>query len=79
VQAGLGVAFVSKLVVSDEIERGELASFRVEGADPMRRSIYLLLPDRDSTHAERAFIATLGDCCAVTIAGCTVKGSNGKP
>jgi molybdate transport repressor ModE-like protein len=76
VQAGLGIAFVSKLVVSDEIDRGELISFRVEGVEPMRRSIFLLLPDRDSTHAERAFIATLGDCCAVTIAGCTIKGAD---
>ncbi|MDQ2940390.1 MAG: LysR substrate-binding domain-containing protein [Actinomycetota bacterium] len=79
VQAGLGVGFVSKLVVADEIERGELISFRIEGAEPMRRSIYLLLPgDRDSTPSERAFIATLSDCCAVSIAGCTAKDSNGK-
>jgi LysR family transcriptional regulator, low CO2-responsive transcriptional regulator len=74
VQAGLGVGFVSKLVVADEIERGELVGFGIEGAEPMRRSIYLLLPDdRDSTPSERAFIATLSDCCAVSVAGCTVK------
>jgi molybdate transport repressor ModE-like protein len=80
VQAGLGIGFVSKLVVSDEIERGELVSFRVEGAEPMRRSIYLLLPDdRDSTHAERAFISTLSDCCEVSIAGCTVRRLDGSP
>jgi molybdate transport repressor ModE-like protein len=73
VQAGLGVGFVSKLVVEDELERGELVSFRLEGVEPMRRSIYLLLPaDRESTPSERAFIATLSDCCAVSIAGCTV-------
>ena len=78
VQAGLGVGFVSKLVVADEIERDELVSFRIEGAEPMRRSIHLLLPDdRDSTPSERAFIATLSDCCAVKITGCTVDG-NGK-
>jgi molybdate transport repressor ModE-like protein len=81
VQAGLGVGFVSKLVVEDEIERGELVSFRIEGAEPMRRSIYLLLPDdRDSTPSERAFIATLSDCCSVSVAGCTTGGgSNGGP
>ena len=74
VQAGLGVGFVSKLVVADEIERGELVGFGIDGAEPMRRSIYLLLPDdRDSTPSERAFIATLSDCCAVSVAGCTVK------
>lgn len=78
VQAGLGIGFVSSLVVADELERGELVSFRIEGAKPMRRSIYLLLPDdRDATPAERAFIATLSDCCAVSIAGCTVDGSKG--
>jgi LysR family transcriptional regulator, low CO2-responsive transcriptional regulator len=80
VAAGLGVGFLSQLVVRDEIERGELVSFRLEGADPMRRSIHLLRPaDRDLTPSEQAFVATLSDCCAVSIAGCTVKSSNGKP
>jgi LysR family transcriptional regulator, low CO2-responsive transcriptional regulator len=79
VAAGLGIAFVSKLVVAGEIERGELESFRIEGIGPIRRSIYLLrADDRHQTPAERAFIATLSDCCAVSIAGCTVKGSNGN-
>lgn len=79
VRAGLGIGFLSKLVVADELERDELVSFRIEGAEPMRRSIHLLLPDdRDSTPSERAFITTLSDCCAVSIAGCTAKGSNGK-
>src|SRR5919201_632025 len=72
VQAGLGVGFVSKLVVEDEVGRGELVSFRIEGTEPMRRSIYLLLPDdRESTPSERAFIATLSDCCSVSVAGCS--------
>lgn len=79
VQAGLGVGFLSKLVVGDELDRGELMSFRIEGAEPMRRSIYLLMPaDREPTPSEQAFIATLSDCCAVSVAGCTVKGSNGS-
>jgi molybdate transport repressor ModE-like protein len=80
VQAGLGIGFVSKLVVDDEVERGELVSFRIEGCEPMRRSIYLLLPDdRDSTPSERAFIATLSDCCSVSVAGCSVNSkSNGN-
>lgn len=76
VRAGLGIGFVSKLAVEDEIDRAELVGFRIEGVEPMRRSIQLLLPDdRDSTPAERAFIATLSDCCAVSIAGCKVKPS----
>ena len=74
VAAGLGIGFVSKLVVEGELERGELISFRVDGIDRIRRSIYLLRSDdRDPTPAERAFIATLSDCCAVSIGGCTVK------
>jgi DNA-binding transcriptional LysR family regulator len=79
VQAGLGVGFVSRLVVADELDRGELVSFQIEGAEKMRRSVYLVLPDdRESTPSERAFIATLSDCCAVSIAGCTV-GDQSKP
>jgi molybdate transport repressor ModE-like protein len=73
VQAGLGIGFVSRLVVEDELRRGELVSFRLAGGDPMRHAIYLLTPDpRESTPAERAFIATLSDCCSVSVAGCTV-------
>ena len=45
---------------------------RLEGAKPMMRSVQLLRPEgRDPTPSERAFMATLGDCCSVTIAGCT--------
>jgi DNA-binding transcriptional LysR family regulator len=66
--------------VADELERGELVGFRLDGVEPMRRAIHLLLPDdRDSTPSERAFIATLGDCCSVSVAGCRVDGStNGR-
>jgi molybdate transport repressor ModE-like protein len=72
VAAGLGVGFVSRLVVEDELERGELISFRVEGTKPMRRSVYLLRPGgRDPVPAERAFIETLCSCCSASVAGCT--------
>ncbi|MGB2852208.1 MAG: LysR substrate-binding domain-containing protein, partial [Solirubrobacterales bacterium] len=71
VQAGLGIGFLSELVVGDEVDRGELATFSIESCKPMNRAIHLLLPDdRDSTPAERAFMATLGDCCSVSIGGC---------
>jgi molybdate transport repressor ModE-like protein len=74
VAAGLGIGFVSELVVADEVGRGELARFRLEGAEPMRRSVYLLRPDgRDPTPSERAFIQTLCSCCSATVAGCTVE------
>jgi len=65
VAAGLGVGFVSRLVVADELDRGELMAFALEGADPMRRSVYVLRPDgRDATPSERAFIRTLRSGCA---------------
>jgi LysR family transcriptional regulator, low CO2-responsive transcriptional regulator len=75
VRAGLGIGFVSRLVVAEEVERGELEPFTVEGAGPMQRSVYLLRADgRDPVPAERAFIQTLGSCCkAVGVAGCVVE------
>ncbi len=74
VEAGLGVGFVSKLVVQEELGRGELVGFQVEGADPMRRSVYLLRPDgRSPTPSERAFIQTLCSCCSASVAGCTAE------
>src|SRR4051812_12559174 len=72
VAAGLGIGFVSNLVVADEVGRGELESFTLEGAGPMRRAVYLLRPDgRAATPAERAFIETLCSCCSASVAGCT--------
>jgi molybdate transport repressor ModE-like protein len=74
VAAGLGIGFVSRLVVADELGRGELVAFTLDGGEPMRRSVYLLRPDgRDATPSERAFIRTLGSCCAASVAGCTVE------
>jgi molybdate transport repressor ModE-like protein len=65
VRAGLGIGFVSRLEVSEEIERGELEAFAVDGVEPMRRSVFLLRPDgRDPVPAERAFIETLHFCVA---------------
>jgi molybdate transport repressor ModE-like protein len=74
VRAGLGIGFVSRLVVMEEVERGELETFEVEGLGPMRRSVYLLRADgRDPATAERAFIQTLGSCCkAAGVAGCAL-------
>jgi molybdate transport repressor ModE-like protein len=72
VRAGLGVGFVSRLVVEEELDRGELESFTVDGAGRMLRSVYLLRPDgREPVPAERAFIETLCSCCAASVAGCT--------
>jgi molybdate transport repressor ModE-like protein len=72
VRTGVGIGFVSRLVVEEEIERGELEAFSVEGIGPMTRSVCLLRADgRDPVPAERAFIETLCSCCAVSVAGCS--------
>jgi LysR family transcriptional regulator, low CO2-responsive transcriptional regulator len=72
VRAGLGIGFVSRLVVEEEVERRDLVMFRLEGAEPMKRAIQLLRPDgREPTPSERAFVATLSDCCSATISGYT--------
>lgn len=74
VGAGLGVGFVSRLVVQDELDRGELVAFEIDGAEPMRRSVYLLRPDgRAVTPSERAFVQTLCSCCSTSVAGCTAQ------
>src|SRR5919199_6740671 len=65
VAAGLGIGFVSRLVVGDELDRREPVALRPAGAEPMRRSVYLLRPDgRRATPSERAFIQTLSSCCS---------------
>jgi DNA-binding transcriptional LysR family regulator len=64
---------VSRLVVQEELDRGELDAFTVEGGGRMQRSMYLVRPDgRDPTPPERAFIQTLCSCCSASVAGCTV-------
>ena len=76
VAAGLGIGFVSRLVVADELARGELDEFAIDGVEPLRRAVYLVRPaDRDPTPAERAFIRTLCSCCNASVAGCTADGS----
>lgn len=44
VREGLGVAFLSKLVVRDEIERGELVTFRVSDLPRMGHAVYVARP-----------------------------------
>jgi hypothetical protein len=57
----------------EELDRGVLETFAIEGATPMRRQIHQLRPDgREPAPSERAFIETLCSCCAVSVAGSTV-------
>ena len=75
VRGGVGIGFVSRLVVEEELERGELEAFSVEGVGPMLRTVYLLRSDgRDPVPAERAFMHTLSSCCkAAGVAGCLIE------
>ena len=61
---GLGVAFLSRYAVVEEIARGELVSFRLAGQPPIERGLYIArLARRPATPSERRFIATLTRCC----------------
>jgi molybdate transport repressor ModE-like protein len=65
VRAGLGVAFLSRYAVAEEIERGELDFFRLRGRPPIARDFSLArLASRPFSPAETAFVATLTRCCA---------------
>jgi molybdate transport repressor ModE-like protein len=66
---GLGLAFLSRYAVAEEVERGELESFRLAGRSPLRRRFSLArLSGRPLSPAERGFVATLTRCCAKTAA-----------
>lgn len=62
---GLGVAFLSRYAVAEEVERGELESFRVAGRARIERDLYVArLARRPLSPSERGFVATLTRCCA---------------
>ena len=62
---GLGVAFLSRYAVAEEVERGELESFRLRGRRPIARAFSVAqLTGRLRAPSERAFVATLTRCCA---------------
>jgi molybdate transport repressor ModE-like protein len=62
---GLGVAFLSGYAVAEEVQRGELESFRLAGKAPIARQLYVArLARRPLSPSERSFIATLRRCCA---------------
>lgn len=64
-RAGLGYAFASRYAVAEEVERGELVSFRLAGRPPLLRQFLVVrLAGRQPSPAETAFIATLTRCCA---------------
>jgi len=62
---GLGVAFLSRYAVAEEVERGELEAFRVRELPPLvRRFSVATLAGRDLSPAEQGFVETLTRCCA---------------
>jgi molybdate transport repressor ModE-like protein len=62
---GLGIAFLSRYAVAEDVERGELQSFRLEGRPPLTRSFSVArIAGRPLGPAESAFVATLTRCCA---------------
>ena len=62
---GLGVAFLSRYAVAEEVERGDLASFRLAGRPRLLRHFSVAhLAGRPLSPAEQSFVATLTSCCA---------------
>ncbi len=62
---GLGIAFLSRYAVAEEIERGELEHFRIAGRPPLERNLHIArLARRAFSSSERGFVATLTRCCA---------------
>jgi molybdate transport repressor ModE-like protein len=61
---GLGVAFLSRYAVAEEIERSELEPFRIAGRPPLERNLHIArLARRALTPSERGFVETLTRCC----------------
>jgi molybdate transport repressor ModE-like protein len=62
---GLGISFLSRYAVAEEVERGDLVSFRLAGRKPIERKFSIAhLAGRPLSPAERSFVATLTRCCA---------------
>jgi len=62
---GLGLAFLSRYAVAEEVERGDLESFRLAGRPPLIRHFSVArLAGRPLSPAERMFVETLTSCCA---------------
>ncbi|HSK15228.1 MAG TPA: LysR substrate-binding domain-containing protein [Gaiellaceae bacterium] len=64
---GLGVAFLSRYAVAEEVERGELEHFRLAGRPAIVRELHVArLARRSLSASERGFVATLTRCCATS-------------
>ena len=66
---GLGLAFLSRYAVAEEVERGDLENFRLRGRQPLRRDFSIAtLAGRPLSPSEQGFIATLTRCCVKSAA-----------
>jgi DNA-binding transcriptional LysR family regulator len=64
---GLGIAFLSRYAVAEEIERNELERFRLHRTPQITRPLVIArLARRPLSPAERGFVATLTRCCEKT-------------
>jgi molybdate transport repressor ModE-like protein len=62
---GLGIAFLSRYAVAEEVDGGQLEPFRLAGRPPLRRNFFVARPaGRELAPSEREFVATLTRCCA---------------
>jgi molybdate transport repressor ModE-like protein len=62
---GLGIAFLSRYAVAEEIQRGELEHFRIAGQPPLERELHVAhLARRTISTSEHGFLETLTRCCA---------------
>jgi molybdate transport repressor ModE-like protein len=62
---GLGIAFLSRYAVAEEVERGDLEAFRLAGHPPLIRKFSIArVAGRPLSPAERGFVTTLTRCCA---------------
>jgi molybdate transport repressor ModE-like protein len=65
---GLGVSFMSRLLVADEVERGKLVPFRISGVERMTRPIHAVQPSlSDLTPHATGFVALLTEAHRVAI------------
>jgi molybdate transport repressor ModE-like protein len=62
---GLGIAFLSRYAVAEEVARGDLEAFRLAGHPPLIRNFSIArVAGRPLSPAERGFVTTLRRCCA---------------
>jgi molybdate transport repressor ModE-like protein len=62
---GLGIAFLSRYAIAEEVDAGQLEPFRLAGRPALRRNFFVARPaGRELAPSEREFVATLTRCCA---------------